>query len=119
MEEKKRINVSMDHTEPAFFTDNVTVWHNPSKFVIDFIQASPRFDQFGDKNQQTIAVKHKTIMMDPALAKIFLNVLKENVGNYEKKVGKITVPKRKKQKKGMASTSKTSKSAEATSRYIG
>lgn len=118
MEEKRRINVNVDHTEPAFFTDNVTVWHNPSKFVIDFIQTSPRFDQVGERNQQTIAVKHKTVMMDPALAKIFLNVLKENVAKYEKSAGKIAVPKKKKAR-GKKGTSRASKAAEATSRYIG
>lgn len=118
MEEKRRINVNVDHSEPAFFTDNVTVSHSQQKFVMDFTQTSPRFDRIGESNQQTIVVKHKTLVMDPALAKVFMNVLKENLDKYEKKFGKISVPKKKarKSKKGV---SKASRVAEATSRYIG
>ena len=120
MEEKRRINVNVDHSEPAFFTDNATVWHNQNKFVLDFMQASPRFDQLGDNNQQTVVVKHKTLLMDPVMAKVFLNVLKENIEKYEKSLGKITIPKKKKAvRRGKKRTSTASKVAEATSRYIG
>ena len=114
MEEKRRINVNVDHSEPVFFTDNVTVWHSPQKFVLDFTNATPRFDKVGEENQQTIAVKHKTLIMDPVLAKIFLDVMKENVEKYEKNVGKIAIPKPSKLKQA-----KPLKLADAASKYIG
>ncbi len=114
MEEKKRVSVNVDHSEPVFFTDNVTVWHNPQKFLLDFSHATPRFDRIGDENQQTIAVKHKTLIMDPVLAKVFLGVMKENVEKYEKNFGKITVPKPSK-----PDATKASKAADAVSKYIG
>ena len=50
MEKKKEsINVNVDLSEPAFHSDNVTIIHNPNKFVIDFTQTSPRFDSIGGK----------------------------------------------------------------------
>ena len=119
VEEKKRIAVNLDHSEPVFFTDNVTVWHSPQKFVLDFMQASPRFDQIGDESQQTIAVKHKTLMMDPVMAKVFLGVLKENLEKYEKNVGKIMLPKKIPVKHDPITHSKDPKLSESASKYIG
>jgi hypothetical protein len=118
MVEAKRINVNLDHSEAGFFTDNVTVWHSPQKFVIDFMQASPRFDQIGEESQQTIAVKHKTLLMDPMLAKVFLSVLRENIEKYEKNIGKISLPKKSIVKHNPINTAKTSKT-DGASRYIG
>jgi len=114
MDDKRRINVNVDHSEPVFFTDNVTVWHNPQKFVMDFTNATPRFDKVGEENQQTIAVKHKTLIMDPILAKIFLGVLKDNIEKYEKNINKIAMPKPSKLK-----PVKPARLADAASKYIG
>jgi hypothetical protein len=111
-EKKKGVGVSLDHSEPAFFTDNVTVSHSASKFVIDFSQTTPRFDSFEDKHQQTFVIKHKTIMLDPQFAKIFLDILNQNVGRYEKTFGKIKIQKEKKAKEKI-------EKAESTTRYIG
>lgn len=93
MEEKRRVNVAVDHTEPAFFTDNVTVSHSLSKFVIDFSQTVPRFDNFDNKQQQTFVVKHKTMILDPQFAKVLLSVLQQNLKRYEKNFGEIKLPK--------------------------
>jgi len=112
MDDKKRgVNVSLDHTEPAFFTDNVTVSHNTNKFVIDFSQTTPRFDNFEDKQQQTFVVKHKTLVLDPQFAKIFSDILQKNIKIFEKSFGLIKTPKEKK------TTEKLDK-VEST-RYIG
>jgi len=119
IEEKRRINVNLDYSEPVFFTDNVTVWHSQQKFVFDFMQASPRFDQIGNESQQTIAVKHKTLMMDPMMAKVFLSVLKENLEKYEKNIGKISLPKAPKVKHDTVTTANAPKTTESSSRYIG
>ena len=112
--EKKKMNVNIDHNEPAFFTDNVTIIHNPTKFIIDFTQSVPRFDTIGNHQQQSVAIKHKTIMMDPVLAKMFFEIFKDNMKKYEKQYGKIKVSKSKKSKKRV-----TKDTVEAESRYIG
>jgi hypothetical protein len=112
MDEKKRpVNVSLDHTEPAFFTDNATVSHSSTKFVIDFTQMTPRFDNFEDKHQQTFVVKHKTVVLDPQFAKIFSDILQQNIKNFEKNFGAIKVQKEKKAKEKVEKADST--------RYIG
>jgi hypothetical protein len=115
--EKKRMNVNVDHGEHSFFTDNVTISHGPNKFVMDFSQTTPRFDNIGGGMQQTLFVRHNAIMMDPGMAKVFLQTLQNNVKNYEQKFGKISVPKKKKAKKAVKKS--TGKSIESSSRYIG
>jgi len=94
-EKKKGFNISIDHSEQAFFTDNVTVSHSSSKFVIDFSQTTPRFDNFEDKHQQTFVIKHKTLVLDPQFAKIFSDILQQNIKRYEKNFGAIKLPKQK------------------------
>ena len=110
-EKKKGVNVSLDHTEPAFFTDNVTVSHSSNKFVVDFSQTTPRFDTFEDKSQQTFVIKHKTIVLDPQFAKIFSDILGQNIKRYEKNFGSIKLPKEKKAKEKVEKVDAT--------RYIG
>jgi hypothetical protein len=106
------VNVNVNHGKEVFFADNVTIVHNPGKVVIDFTQAVPKFDNVGGKQQQTIAINHNTVRMDPAFAKMFLNVLKENVGKYEKSYGKLQMPKNK-------PSGKKEIVSESSSRYIG
>jgi len=110
-EKKKGVNVSLDHSEPAFFTDNVTVSHSSNKFVVDFSQTTPRFDSFEGNNQQTFVIKHKTIVLDPQFAKIFLDILQQNVKRFEKNFGTIKLPKEKKAKEAIEKVEST--------RYIG
>jgi|WetSurMetagenome_2_1015567.scaffolds.fasta_scaffold1071129_2 hypothetical protein len=119
MEKEKRINVTLDHGEPVFFSDNVTVSHNLSKFIIDFSQTTPRFDNVGGDMQQSLVIKHRSIMIEPQFAKIIMELLEKNVKKYEKSFGKIKVPK------GAAPESKTvdlmepEKASEKATRYIG
>lgn len=95
MTEKRTINVNVDYSEPAFFADTITITHNPQKFIMDFVQVTPRFDRLGDEMQQSLAVKHKTIIMDPAMAKNIIEILKDNVSTFEKNFGTIKVEKKK------------------------
>lgn len=116
-QQKDRMNVSIDHSEPGFFSDSVAIAHTPAKFVVDFAQVTPRFDSVGGQRQQSLAIKHKTIMLDPQVAKDFLNVLKENISKYEKAFGAIKMPKQEKQKS--VKVEKSVMEADASSRYIG
>ncbi len=114
-QQKERMNVSVDHSEPGFFSDSVAVSHTPVKFVVDFSQITPRFDSVAGQKQQSLAIKHKTIILDPQVAKDFLSVLKENLGKYEKNFGAIKMPKPMKEKAKIEKTIET----DASSRYIG
>jgi hypothetical protein len=115
--DKKRLNVNVDHGEHSFFTDNVTISHGPNKFVVDFSQTTPRFDNISGQMQQTMFIRHNAVMMDPGMAKIFLQTLMNNIKAYEKKFGKINIPKTKKAR--AAKKSIKAKSIETSSRYIG
>lgn len=110
------MNVSIDHSEPGFFSDTVVISHTPQKFVVDFSQVTPRFDIIGNQKQQSLAIKHKTVILDPVVAKDFFNILKDNIKKYEKQFGTIKLPKNKKTK-----TKKLVKSVKSTesTRYIG
>ncbi|NCO96618.1 MAG: hypothetical protein COY38_03675 [Candidatus Aenigmarchaeota archaeon CG_4_10_14_0_8_um_filter_37_24] len=112
MEDKRRVNVNIDHSELGFFTDNVTISHNPNKFIFDFVQVTPRFDRIGDDMQQSLAVKHNTIIMDPIMARNILEILKDNLEKYEKNFGEIKIQKRK-------AVSKPMEYSEESTRYIG
>lgn len=113
---KEKMNVSVDHSEAGFFSDTVVVFHSPLKFVVDFAQATPRFDSVAGQRQQSFAIKHKTIILDPQVAKDFLNILKENIRKYEKNFGIIKLPKTAKHQKEKA---EKSVEADASNRYIG
>jgi hypothetical protein len=91
--EEKSINVQIDHRDAGFYSDSISIIYNPSKFILDFKQSTPRIDQIQDKQQQTIAVKHNVIILDIKFAKIFLETLKKSVDGYEKKHGVIKLPK--------------------------
>ena len=112
MAEKRRVNVNIDHSNLGFFTDNVAISHNPLKFIFDFTQVTPRFDRIGPEMQQSFAVKHNTIIMDPIMAKNILEILKDNLEKYEKKFGKIKMTK-------MKNKNKVEYTTEEATRYIG
>jgi hypothetical protein len=99
MDEKKKINLDIDKKKEVFYANNIAIFNNPTEFVIDFTQVTPRIDIVEDKQVITYVVKHNAIVLEPRQAKIFLNLLKENVEKYEKKFGKIKLPKGKKEEK--------------------
>ncbi len=52
-------------------------------------------------------------MLDPQFAKIFFDLLQKNIKKYEKKFGKIKLPKKRRAKK------KETLDTEGSTRYIG
>jgi len=113
MEKQKSVNIKVDHNDPVFFSDNVTISHNQSKFIVDFSQTIPSFDNIAGNMQQSFIIKHKAVLLDPQFAKIFLDLLQKNLQKYEKKFGKIKIPKQKEAK--IEEVVETEKST----RYIG
>lgn len=90
---EKHMNIQIDHRESGFYSDNISIIYNPSKFILDFKQVTPRMDHIHGKPQEVLAVKHRVIILDAKFAKIFLDTLKKSVEGYEKKHGEIKVPK--------------------------
>lgn len=110
--EQQRINVQVDHGGEAFYCDSITVNAGGNKFVFDFKQTTPRVDQVGDQNQTSIVIKHKAVVMDPALAKEFLRIFRESVERFENEKGEIKVQvaqksKQKAQKGSVTAPAKT------------
>lgn len=115
---KNQMNINVDHTEHAFYSDGFTISHRPNKFIFDFTQSVPKFDVVNGKMHQTVCVKHKTIVMDPALAKDFMKRMHDNMGKYEKNFEKIKLKKGRKRKPPV-STVTTPQVKKAETRYIG
>lgn len=107
-------NVTVDHNNEVFFADKAVVSHNPNKFLIDFSQSVPRFDQVADKMHQTIVTKHNTIILDPGVIKSLAYVINENIKKYESSFGKI--PFQKENEKKVDTLKQSKKDA---LRYIG
>ncbi len=112
---KKEVIRLEDKGGETFYSDFIVVSHNPTKFIIDFQQTIPKFQRTSNGAQQVMVVRHNTIILDPTVAKEFLNILSENIKRYEKNFGKIKVPKRKSKKK----KKETKKKAEHATSYIG
>ena len=117
MDKQKNVNVNVDHNEPVFFSDNVTISHNQGKFIVDFSQTIPSFDNIAGNMQQSFIIKHKAVILDPQFAKIFSDLLGKNIKKYEKKFGKIKVPKNTEEKE--KDIVETERSSEKPTRYIG
>ncbi len=94
-EAKREIKVEIENGGPSFFSDTVTVSHNPKKFVIDFQQSTPRFSKVGNELNHQMFISHRTIIIDPEIAKDFARILSENIKRYEEKFGEINLSKKK------------------------
>ena len=73
---------------PTFFSDEISITNNAYRFFLDFKNSSPRIDVRAQE-MLPIAIKHNTIIMDPALAKLFSKLLADHVKKFEKEHGKI------------------------------
>lgn len=100
MEKPKNVNVNINPGN-AFFSDSITVADNAERFVLDFKQTSPRFDQLqmeGSEQQTLIVIRHNTVIMTASLAKVFHEMLGERIRQHEKMFGAIKKPAKQKQK---------------------
>lgn len=80
-----------EHNEP-FNADSATIMHSQNQVVIDFKQTTPRLDQVDNDMQHTVITEHNAIVLRPQMAKVLLNLLQENLENYEDKFGEIDLP---------------------------
>ncbi len=99
VEGKKKVNLNIDHDKEVFYANNLAIFNNPTEFILDFTQITPRVDVVQEKQVLTYVAKHNAIILNPKQAKIFFDLLKENLEKYEKKFGEIKLEKGKKIKK--------------------
>jgi len=83
-QDKVKINVAPDRME-AHYSDFAIVAKNAIGFNLDFGQRVP-----GAKQVNILS----RIAMSPQHAKLFSDLLSQNVSDYEKQFGEISVPKR-------------------------
>ena len=89
-QKKVKINIQPDKME-AKYSDFAIVGKNPLGFHLDFGQRMP------SGNQVNIVSR---VAMSPQHAKLLLAVLKNNVEQYEREFGEISIPKRTVEGKG-------------------
>lgn len=87
MPEQKQLQFNIDDG-PTFYSDEISITNNAYKFFFDFKNSSPRIDVRSNE-MLPIAIKHNTVLMDPALAKLFSKLLADHVKKFEKEHGKI------------------------------
>lgn len=87
--EQKEIQAIQNIDNSPLMSNQQTVAHQPDKFILDFKGAYP---QYTPDNKQTVVINHKVVLMDPYIAKDFLNILKLNIERYEKQFGEIKKP---------------------------
>lgn len=84
--EVKQVNIQIQLDEDVAqgqYINMGVVQHSSSEFIFDFIFITPGKPQ---------AKVRSRIIMAPEHAKRFFNVLRENLGHYEKRFGEIQIP---------------------------
>lgn len=107
MEQQKQLNMGINHGD-AFFCDSMTIADNPTKFVLDFKQNTPRFDPVNlEQNEQRVSMilKHNVVVIDAELAKVLYSMIGDRIKRHEEMFGKIKEVKKQKikDKKGFSS----------------
>ncbi|MEM3374567.1 MAG: DUF3467 domain-containing protein [Candidatus Woesearchaeota archaeon] len=87
---EKKVKFDIDNGN-VFFADEIGIIHNPLRIMLDFRSVTPRVD-IRNQEFQPIVIKHNVVILDPFMAKNLLELLKQNIANYEKQFGKIKQP---------------------------
>ncbi len=88
---EKKINLSINEGE-VFFAHEVSVNFNPTQFVLDFKNITPRMDP-RSQDGPTLSIKHNVVLVEPYHLKKFQEFLNKRISDYEKEFGKIEKPK--------------------------
>jgi len=91
MTDEKKINFSINEGD-SFFSHELSVVFNPTQFILDFKNVTPRMD-VRSKDGTVINIKHNVVLVDPYHAKRIIEALSSVVAKYEQDYGKIEKPK--------------------------
>ena len=88
---EKKINLSISEGD-SFFAHEISVNFNPTQFVLDFKNITPRMDPRSEEGP-TLCIKHNVVLVEPFHLKKFSEFLNKRIEDYEKEFGKIEQPK--------------------------
>ncbi|MBW2981821.1 DUF3467 domain-containing protein [Candidatus Woesearchaeota archaeon] len=118
MAEGKKINLGINDGQ-EFFAHEVSLNFNPTQFIFDFKCVTPRVDP-RSKDTPYLSIKHNIVMVDAHHAKKIHELLGKVINDYEKKLGKIEMPKALKKAQKDSKKSKDDKTTkEAAPNYLG
>ncbi len=118
MPESKKINIGVNDGN-EFFAHEMSINFNPTQFIFDFKCITPRVDP-RSKDVPYLSIKHNVVMVDAFHAKRIHELLGKVINDYEKKFGKIELPKALKKAQKDSNKSKDKKSTkEITPSYLG
>ena len=117
MPESKKINIGVNDGN-EFFAHEMSINFNPTQFIFDFKCITPRVDP-RSKDVPYLSIKHNVVMVDAHHAKKIHELLTRIITDYEKKFGKIELPKAVKKAQKESKKQTKEKSTEAVPSYLG
>ena len=101
---ERKINLSINEGD-AFFAHEMAINFNPTQFILDFKNITPRVDPRSQQNP-VIVIKHNVVLAEPYHIKKIYELMGKVIKKYEKEFGKIEKPKQieiyEKKRKSMA-----------------
>ena len=91
MAEEQRINLNIADGD-SFFAHETSINFNPTQFVLDFKNVSPRIDARAQE-AATIVLKHNVVLLEPYHTKQFYELLGKALSKFESEFGTIEQPK--------------------------
>ena len=117
MTEQKKVNIGVsDGME--FFAHEMSINFNPTQFIFDFKCITPRSDP-RSKQAPYIHIKHNVVMVNAHHAKQIHELLGKVIKDYEKKLGKIEMPKAVKKSEKEAKKKDEKSTKEGVPNYLG
>ncbi len=89
--EKQNIRMSINEGTD-FFAHEMSINYNPTQFVFDFRNITPRIDP-RNRDMPTLVLRHNVVLVEPYHAKKIHELLGNVIKKYEKDFGKIKKPK--------------------------
>jgi hypothetical protein len=89
--EGKNINMTIKEGD-SFFSHEVSINFSPMNFILDFKNITPRVDPRSNEGL-VLHMEHNVVIVDPYHAKKIYELLGKVIGDYEKDLGKIEIPK--------------------------
>ena len=102
----------------AFFAHETSINFNPTQFVLDFKQITPRLDP-RTQEAVTMHMEHNVIMLDPFHAKNLAHFLAQTIEKYEGEFGEIKKAEAAEKAEKKMKTKKEPETTETAPTYFG
>lgn len=114
---KKPMNFVIDDGN-AFFAHETSINFNPTQFILDFKQITPRLDPRAQE-AVTMRMEHNVIMLEPFHAKNLAHFLVQTIKKYEDEFGEIGKPRAVDKAEEKMKTKKEGETTDTTPTYFG